>query len=49
MFNSFLAELTLLVASLEAVLIASVFLVSAYDLAELSVDDTFVSTFDLVS
>ena len=49
MLSSDLAEFTLLVASLEAVLIASVFLVSAYDLAELRVDDTLVSTLALVS
>ena len=48
-FNSFLAEFTLVVASLDAELIASLFLVSAYDLAELRVDDTLVSTLDLVS
>ena len=49
MFNSLLAELTLLVASEAAELMASVFLVSAYDLAELRVDDTLVSTLALVS
>ena len=48
-FNSFLAAFTLLVASVEAVLIASDFFVSAYDLAEFNVVLTFVSTLAFVS
>ena len=48
-FNSFLAELTLFVASEAAELIASFFLVSAYDLALFRVDVIFVSTLAFVS
>ena len=46
---SFLAVLAFEVASDDAVLIASDFLVSAYDLAEFKVEVTFVSTYYLVS
>ena len=49
LFNSVLAEFTLLVASALALDMASFFLVSAYDFAELRVEDTLVSTLALVS